>query len=358
MAEPARLPEWSNVTLQRLRRSNVTLLRCRARRRDPAAVRRGGGAGRGGAAVEARDARQAAAAAHDRGGRQRAGVRAGGGAEPGVGLRAGRSGRCTRPAATVAGERAYPRVAELPGVPDAAFVAVPAPACAPVVAELAAAGLRRGGGLQLGLRRDRPGRRGAAARRCSPRPGSMPLLGPNCYGLVNYAERVLIWPDQHGGVALAAGERGVAVVSQSSSIAISVTMADSGLPLASVVTVGNAAQLGVAPVAEALLDSERVSAVGLIVESLADLRGLGAAGRLRPGPPDRPGRAGARAAASRPARRSITPHRLARGRRRGRRGVPAPQRDRPGRARSTRCSAPCACCTAAARCPAPGSRSL
>ena len=100
----------------------------------------------------------------------------------------------------------------------------------------------------------------------------MPLLGPNCYGLVNYAERALVWPDQHGGVALAEGERGVAVVSQSSSIAISVTMADTGLPLASVVTVGNAARLGVAAAAAALLDSERVSAVGTIVESLADLR--------------------------------------------------------------------------------------
>ena len=83
---------------------------------------------------------------------------------------------------------------------------------------------------------------------------------------------MLIWPDQHGGVAQAAGERGVAVVSQSSSIAISVTMADGGLPLATVVTVGNGARLGVAAVAAALLDAERVSAVGMIVESLADLR--------------------------------------------------------------------------------------
>ena len=100
----------------------------------------------------------------------------------------------------------------------------------------------------------------------------MPLLGPNCYGLVNYAERVLIWPDQHGGIGLAAGERGVAIVSQSSSIAISVTMADGGLPVAAVGTVGNAAQLGVPEVAAALLESERVTAVGMIVESLADLR--------------------------------------------------------------------------------------
>ena len=63
------------------------------------------------------------------------------------------------------------------------------------------------------------------------------------------------------------------MVSQSSSIAISMTMADSGLPLSAVVTVGNAAQLGVAQVAAALLESERVSALGLIVESLADVRG-------------------------------------------------------------------------------------
>ena len=79
----------------------------------------------------------------------------------------------------------------------------------------------------------------------------MPLLGPNCYGLINYADSVLIWPDQHGGVPLPSGERGVAVVSQSSSIAISVTMADAGLPLGWVVTVGNGAQTSVPRVAEA-----------------------------------------------------------------------------------------------------------
>ena len=172
---------------------------------------------------------------------------------------------------TVAGEQAYPRVADLPGVPDAAFVAVPAPACAAVVAELAALGC--GGAVVYSSGFAETGPAGAERQQALlAAAGAMPLLGPNCYGLVNYAERALVWPDQHGGVALAEGERGVAVVSQSSSIAISVTMADTGLPLASVVTVGNAARLGVAAAAAALLDSERVSAVGMIVESLADLR--------------------------------------------------------------------------------------
>ena len=117
---------------------------------------------------------------------------------------------------TVAGERAYPRVADLPGVPDAAFVAVPAPACAPVVAELAALGCGGRGRLQLGLRRDRPGGRGTAAgarrrgrRRCR-------CSGRTATGWSTTPTRVLIWPDQHGGVALAAGRagrrRGVPVV--------------------------------------------------------------------------------------------------------------------------------------------------
>ena len=176
---------------------------------------------------------------------------------------------------TVAGEQAYPRVADLPGVPDAAFVAVPAAACAAVVAELAAHGC--GGAVVYSSGFAETGPAGAERQQALlAAAGAMPVLGPNCYGLVNYAERVLVWPDQHGGVALAEGERGVAVVSQSSSIAISVTMADTGLPLASVVTVGNAARLGVAAVAAALLEtpqmSPRVSAVGMIVESLADLR--------------------------------------------------------------------------------------
>ncbi|MGE0298335.1 MAG: acetate--CoA ligase family protein [Pseudonocardia sp.] len=172
---------------------------------------------------------------------------------------------------TVAGERAYPGVADLPGAPDAAFVAVPVTHCAREVAGLAAAGC--GGAVVYSSGFAESGAPGAARQRdLLAAAGSMPLLGPNCYGLVNYAARVLVWPDQHGGTPLAAGDRGVAVVSQSSSIAISVTMADGGLPLHSVVTVGNGAQLGVPQVAEALLASDRVSALGMIVESLADLR--------------------------------------------------------------------------------------
>ena len=30
--------------------------------------------------------------------------------------------------------------------------------------------------------------------------GNMPFLGPNCYGFVNYLDKVALWPDEHGGI--------------------------------------------------------------------------------------------------------------------------------------------------------------
>jgi acyl-CoA synthetase (NDP forming) len=173
----------------------------------------------------------------------------------------------------IAGERAVARVADLAEAPDAAFVAVPAPACAGVVADLAGAGCGAAVVYSSGFAETGPDG-SARQRELVDAAGPMTLLGPNCYGVINYADGALIWPDQHGGVPLRPGERGVAIVSQSSSIAISVTMTDIGLPLGYVVTVGNGAQTSVARAATALLGDARVSAIGLILETLADVRGV------------------------------------------------------------------------------------
>jgi acetate---CoA ligase (ADP-forming) len=173
----------------------------------------------------------------------------------------------------IAGERAVARVSDLAEAPDAAFVAVPAPACAGVVAELASTGCGAAVVYSSGFAETGPDG-SARQRELVDAAGPMTLLGPNCYGVINYIDRALIWPDQHGGVPLRPGERGVAIVSQSSSIAISVTMADIGMPLGYVVTVGNGAQTSVARAAAAVLGDERVSAIGLILETLADVRGL------------------------------------------------------------------------------------
>ncbi len=61
----------------------------------------------------------------------------------------------------------------------------------------------------------------------------MPILGPNCYGLINGLDGALLWPDQHGMQRI---ERGVAILTQSSNIAINLTMQTRGVPIAYVVT--------------------------------------------------------------------------------------------------------------------------
>jgi acetyl-CoA synthetase len=96
----------------------------------------------------------------------------------------------------------------------------------------------------------------------------MPVLGPNCYGFINALDGALLWPDQHGCVAV---ERGVAILTQSSNIAINLSMQQRGLPVAYVVACGNMAQTSQARIAEELLDDPRVSAIGLHIEGFGDL---------------------------------------------------------------------------------------
>ena len=41
--------------------------------------------------------------------------------------------------------------------------------------------------------------------------GDMTIIGPNCYGFVNYLDGALLWPDQHGGIRV---DSGVAIITQ------------------------------------------------------------------------------------------------------------------------------------------------
>ncbi|ESY44116.1 acyl-CoA synthetase [Mesorhizobium sp. LNJC374B00] len=104
--------------------------------------------------------------------------------------------------------------------------------------------------------------------------GQMPIIGPNCYGLINYADGALLWPDNHGGVKLAIDGTGVAIVTQSSSVAINITMQRRGLPLAFLVTAGNQAQTGLSEMALDLIEDERVTALGLHIEAFDSVAGF------------------------------------------------------------------------------------
>ena len=179
--------------------------------------------------------------------------------------------------ATVEGRPVFPTVADLPGAPDAAFVAVNRAATVATVAALAERGA--GGAIcyASGFREANDG--DALQSALVTAAGEMPVIGPNCYGLLNFLDRAALWPDQHGGRPLGANERGVGIVTQSSNIAVSMTMQQRSLPVAFMVTAGNQAQLGVSALAAALLDEERVSALGLHVEAFDSVTGFEALAR-------------------------------------------------------------------------------
>ena len=97
--------------------------------------------------------------------------------------------------------------------------------------------------------------------------GDMPILGPNCYGMINNCDGALLWPDQHGCTPV---DRGVAILTQSSNIAINLTMQSRALPISYVITCGNQAQTTQAEIALGLLDDPRVTAIGLHIEGFGD----------------------------------------------------------------------------------------
>ncbi|WP_432472736.1 acetate--CoA ligase family protein [Amphritea sp. HPY] len=167
----------------------------------------------------------------------------------------------------IAGIRCYPSIADLPDAPDAAFISVNAGLSVQAVAELRdkgcggvvcyAAGFAEVGGPGNQLQ----DKLIAAA-------GDMALVGPNCYGLLNFTNGVALWPDRLSGERT---ERGVAIISQSGNVALNLTMHDRSLPITHVISVGNQAVMGVGDYIEPLLEDDSVAAIGFYIEGLKDI---------------------------------------------------------------------------------------
>ena len=165
---------------------------------------------------------------------------------------------------SIGGVPCFASVADLPGSPDAAFLGINRHAVIDVTAELAAKGC--GGAVCFASGFAESGDQQlqddliAAA-------GDMPLLGPNCYGFLNYLDGAVLWPDQHGGRPV---DSGVAIVSQSSNIVINISMQARGLPIAYIACVGNQAQTSLTDMTRTLLADDRVTAAGLYIEGIID----------------------------------------------------------------------------------------
>ncbi len=170
-----------------------------------------------------------------------------------------------RPSA--ADQHYFRSIDDLPAAPDATFLAVPRQEAPSVAAQLAARGAggfvcfasgfsETGSAEGLGLTAD-------LVRSA----GEMPFFGPNCYGTVNYFDRVALWPDQVVGDPLT---RGVAIICQSGTIALTLMFNDRSVPIGFIFTIGNQTRLAAEDLIELLCEDDRVTAFGLYLEGIKD----------------------------------------------------------------------------------------
>ena len=156
-------------------------------------------------------------------------------------------------------------IAELPGTPDVAYLAVRAELTIEYLAELRDLGCRGAVCFAAGFAESgRPDLQDQLREAA----GEMAVVGPNCYGVLNYLDRAALWADFHGGRPV---ERGAAIISQSGNLSLILTMADRALPLSHLISNGNQAVLEASDFIDVLVDDPRVSAIGLYVEGLRDI---------------------------------------------------------------------------------------
>ncbi|MCZ4366581.1 acetate--CoA ligase family protein [Sulfitobacter dubius] len=167
---------------------------------------------------------------------------------------------------SVGGLPAFKTLADLPNAPDATFIGVNRRATIDLVGELNQMGAGGAVCFASGFKETADG--GVLNDQLLAAAGGMPILGPNCYGVLNAVDQVALWPDQHGLVPV---ESGVAILAQSSNIAINLTMQQRGLPIAYTITAGNQAQQGIASIAQTVIRDDRVTALGFYIESFGDI---------------------------------------------------------------------------------------
>jgi acyl-CoA synthetase (NDP forming) len=173
------------------------------------------------------------------------------------------------------GIKCYRDIKDLPEAPDATFIAVNADSAIDIVADLKSIG---GGGAVLyasgfgevgekGIKRN---------QRLLEAADGMPVIGPNCYGFINSLDGVALWPDVHGCEAVSSG---VAIITQSGNIGLNITMQSIGLSIAYMFTLGNQSNTNIADIIHAMLDDNRVSAIGLHIEGISDIKSFDIAAR-------------------------------------------------------------------------------
>jgi len=166
----------------------------------------------------------------------------------------------------ISGRKVYRSVADLPQSPDAAYIGVNRNLTIDIIRDLAARDA--GGAICYATGFTEAGEEGADLQhQLLEASGDMPLVGPNCYGLINFVSGAALWPDQQGAQRV---DKGVAIITMSSNVGFNLSMQRRGLPIAYLMSLGNRLKFNLHDAMRALANQPSVTALGLYLETMPD----------------------------------------------------------------------------------------
>ena len=170
---------------------------------------------------------------------------------------------------SLAGLKVFSDVSELPTAPDAVFLNVSKDITLEVVAKLADTGA--GGGICFAAGFSETGQAGRDAQRhLVERAGTLALVGPNSNGLINFYDKLALWPTLEESRPPSA-RRCVAIVSQSGGLLYNYLSDQRSVSPGYLIGAGNQALLDMSDYVDVLADDSRVKALGLFIEDLGDV---------------------------------------------------------------------------------------
>ena len=165
----------------------------------------------------------------------------------------------------------YKSLADLPSIPDCVYIAVSNDLTIKLMKDVSDIGA--GGAVCLASRfselNTSEGKE--KTKKLIDNSGKTPFLGPNCYGFINYFDRVSVWSDQVAGNQT---NKGVAIICQSGTIGNTISFNHRSLPIGYIISLGNQAKISIEDTIEYALKDKRVTAIGIYAEGFTSINKL------------------------------------------------------------------------------------
>ena len=162
----------------------------------------------------------------------------------------------------------YKNIKELPGIPDCVYIGVSRDLTVDVIKDFQSIGT--GGAVCLASRFSETNSKEGLkkTKQLIKNAKDMPFLGPNCYGFINYLDKVSVWSDQVAGEP---AKKGIAFICQSGTIGNTISFNERSLPLGYIISVGNQTCITIEDIIDYTLNDKRITAIGIYAESFTNI---------------------------------------------------------------------------------------